>query len=271
MAATEEKKFIVFNGIKYEWLGQSTVRMTTDDGFVIYTDPILLDENPPKADLILISHHHVDHCLPEFVAPIRDEKTKLAAFHESYIKYCVQDIKGARTVKIGQTIELAGVKITGTEAYTPRGFHIKGEGCGFLIELKDQPLTSLSLAEANGLPLASHSLVKGQRIYFSGDTTNIKEMEELKNIDTAILPICDNAYAIYTEDIIKAIRIIKPKLFIPVHFTPMDEPDPVVKEGMFATKDPRFFTRKEDPQNLLPLFERTGIEIAILKKLVRLS
>lgn len=247
MAATEEKDFIVFNGIKYEWLGQSTVRMTTDDGFVIYTDPILLDENPPKADLILISHHHVDHCLPEFVAAIRDDNTKLAAFHESYIKYCVQDIKGVRTVKIGQTIELAGVKITGTEAYTPRGFHIKDEGCGFLIE------------------------IKGERVYFSGDTTNIKEMEELKNIDIAILPICDNAYAIYTEDIIKAVRIIKPKLFIPVHFTPMDEPDPVVKEGMFATKDPRFFTRKEDPQNLLPFFEGTGIEVAILKKLVRLS
>lgn len=247
MAAAEEKDFILFNGIKYEWLGQSTVRMTTDDGFVIYTDPILLDENPPKADLILISHHHVDHCLPEFVAPIRDENTKLAAFHESYIKYCVQDIKGARTVKIGQTIELAGVKITGTEAYTPRGFHIKGEGCGFLIE------------------------IKGERVYFSGDTTNIKEMGELKNIDTAILPICDNAYAIYTEDIIKAVKIIKPQLFIPVHFTPMDEPDPVVKEGMFATKDPRFFTRKEDPKSLLPFFEGTGIQVAILKKLVRLS
>jgi len=242
-----KKNFVILNSIKYEWLGQSTVRMTTDDGFVVYTDPILLDENPPKADLILISHHHVDHCLPEFVVPIRDDNTKLAAFHESYIKYCVQDIKGVRTVKIGQTIELAGVKITGTEAYTPRGFHIKGEGCGFLIELK------------------------GQRIYFAGDTTNIKEMEELKDIDCAILPICDNAYAIYTEDIIKAVKIIKPKLFIPVHFTPMDEPDPVVKEGMFATKDPRFFTRKEDPESLLPLFEGTGIQVAILKKLVRLS
>ena len=114
----EKKNFVIFNNIKYEWLGQSTMRMTTDDGFVIYTDPILLDENPPKADLILITHHHVDHCLPEFVSPIRNENTKLAAFHESYIKYCVQDIKGVRTVKIGQTIELAGVQITGTEAYT---------------------------------------------------------------------------------------------------------------------------------------------------------
>ena len=247
MAATEEKGFVLLNNIKYEWLGQSTMRITTDDGFVIYTDPVLLDENPPKADLILITHHHVDHCLPEFVVPIRNDKTKLAAFHESYIKYCAQDIKGVRTVKIGQTIELAGVKITGIEAYTQRGFHMKGEGCGFLIEYK------------------------GQRIYFAGDTTNIKEMEELKVIDTAILPICDNIYAISTEEIIKAVKIIRPKLFIPVHFTPVDEPDPVVKEGMFATKDPRFFTRKQDPKNLLPLFEGSGIQVAILRKLVRFS
>jgi L-ascorbate metabolism protein UlaG (beta-lactamase superfamily) len=221
--------------------------MTTDDGFVIYTDPVLLDENPPKADLILITHHHVDHCLPEFVVPIRNDKTKLAAFHESYIKYCVEDIKGVRTVKIGQTIELVEVKITGIEAYTQKGFHMKGEGCGFLIEYK------------------------GQRIYFAGDTTNIKEMEGLKGIDAAILPICDNIYAISTEEIVKAVKVIKPKLFIPVHFTPIDEPDPVVKEGMFATKDPRFFTRKEDPKILLPLFEGTGIEVAILKKLVKLT
>ena len=247
MAATEEKGFVLLNNIKYEWLGQSTMRMITDDGFVIYTDPVLLDENPPKADLILITHHHVDHCLPEFVVPIRNDKTKLAAFHESYIKYCVEDIKGVRTIKIGQTIELAGVKITGIEAYTQRGFHMKGEGCGFLIEYK------------------------GQRIYFAGDTTNIKEMEELKDIDVAILPICDNIYAISTEEIVKAVKIIRPKLFIPVHFTPIDEPDPVVKEGMFATKDPRFFTRKEDPQKLLLLFEGSGIQVAILRKLVRLA
>lgn len=242
---TEAEEFIILGGIRYEWLGQSTVRMTTDDGFVIYTDPVLLDENPPKADLIIITHHHVDHCLPEFVAPIRNEKTKLAAFHESYIKYCAQDIKGVRTVKIGQTIELAGVKITGIEAYAARGFHIKGEGCGFLIE------------------------IKGQRVYFSGDTAKIKEMDELKDIDCAMLPLCDNIYAIQPEEIIKAVKIIRPKLFIPVHFTPMDEPEPAVQEGMFATKDPRFFTRKEDPKKLLPFFEETGIELAILKKLAK--
>ncbi|MBI5827538.1 MAG: MBL fold metallo-hydrolase [Deltaproteobacteria bacterium] len=188
------KDHIIFNGIKYEWLAQSGLRMTTDDGFVIYTDPIMLDPDPPKAGLILISHHHVDHCLPEFVAAIRDENTRLVAFHESYVKYCAQDIKGVRTVKTGQTIELAGVGITGTEAYTRRGFHMRGEGCGFVIELR------------------------GQRIYFSGDTAGIKEMEALGAIDVAILPIADNTYTIDIHDAANAVRTIKPKLFIPVHY-----------------------------------------------------
>lgn len=233
---------ISFNDITCEWLGQSTVRMTTEDSFVVYTDPVFLDYNPPKASLILISHHHVDHCLPECVTPIRDDNTRLAAFHDSYIKYCAKDIKGVRTVKAGETIELAGVKITGVEAYTRRGFHMKGEGCGFLIELK------------------------GQRIYFSGDTGRIPEMEVLKDIDTAIVSICDNTYAIDTGEIVEALKAMRPGLFIPVHFTPPDEPEPEIVADMFFSKDARFFTRKEDPEKLLRHFEGTGIKVALLKK-----
>ena len=238
---------IEYNGIKYEWLGHSSVRITPEDGKVIYTDPVLLDDNPPQADLILITHHHVDHCLPEYVAAIRTDKTKVAAFHESYLKYCVQDIKAVRTVRVGQTVSFGPVSVTGVEAYTKRGFHIKGEGCGFLLE------------------------VSGQRIYFSGDTARIPEMKALGHVDAAIMPISDNAYAISLEDIVEAVKDIGPEVFIPVHFTPMDEPDPVIKEPFFSTKDPRFFTRKEDPERLIGLLEGTGIRLALLKKLGRQS
>ena len=206
-------------------------------------DPVFLDPAPPKAGLILITHHHVDHCLPEFVAPIRDEKTRIAAFHASYIKYCVEDIKGARTVKIGQTIEIAGVSVTGVEAYAPRGFHMKGEGCGFLVEMR------------------------GQRIYFSGDTARVPEIEGLKGIDVAIMAVCDNAYAIDTAEIVKAVKTISPEVFIPVHFTPEDEPEPQIEAGLLFSKDPRFFTRRFDPLGLPPMFEGTGIRVVPLKKL----
>ncbi|MBI2400643.1 MAG: MBL fold metallo-hydrolase [Deltaproteobacteria bacterium] len=233
---------ITLDKIKYEWLGQSCVRVLAP-GTVLYTDPVILDENPPEADLILITHHHVDHCLPEFITPIRNEKTKLAAFHESYVKYCAQDIKGVRTVKVGQTIELAVAMITGTEAYTKRGFHIKGEGCGFLIELS------------------------GQRIYFSGDTSRIPEMSGLGKVDVAIMPIADNAYAIDMKDIAEAVREMNPRLFIPVHYTPADESEPKITGEMFFSKDPSFFTKKEDPGKFASLLEGSGVKVAVLRKL----
>ncbi|MFQ5735404.1 MAG: MBL fold metallo-hydrolase [Thermodesulfobacteriota bacterium] len=238
-----ENESVTFRGFRYEWLGQSTMRITAPSGLVIYTDPVMLDAGPPVADLILVTHHHVDHCLPEFITPIRGDATRVAAFHASYIQYCVHDIKGVRTVKIGQRVDLGGVTVTGVEAYTKRGFHSRGEGCGFIIG------------------------VEGQRIYFAGDTARIPEMEEAAGVDVAILPICDNTYTIDPADMAQAVKEIGPGLFIPVHFTPVHEPDPETKEGMLFSKDPRFFTRKEDPRGLVPLLEGTGIEVALLKKL----
>lgn len=233
---------ITLDKIKYEWLGQSCMRISAA-GTVLYTDPVILDKDPAPADLILITHHHVDHCLPEFVTPIRTDRTKLAAFHESYVKYCARDIKGVRTVKVGQTIELGAAIITGVEAYTKRGFHIKGEGCGFLIELS------------------------GQRIYFSGDTSRIPEMSGLGKLDVAIMPIADNACAIEMKDIAAAVRELKPRLFIPVHYTPVGEPEPQITADMFFSKDPAFYTKKEDPGKLAALLEGSGVELAILDKL----
>lgn len=233
----EMKESVTHEGFKYEWLGQSTVRVTTPSGFVIYTDPVMLDEAPPKAGLILITHHHVDHCLPEFVVPLRDEQTKLGAFHASYIAHCVQEIKGVRTIRVGQAV------VTGVEAYATRGFHMKGEGCGFLIE------------------------IEGQRIYFAGDTARIPEMDALGTVDVAILPIADNIHAIDAVEMAGAALAMGASLFVPVHFTPGAEGEPEIHEGEFFSKDARFFTSPADPASLAPIFESTGTTLALLKKL----
>ena len=55
------------------WLGHDTFRI--ENGKIIYADPIKLKGRPPKADLILITHDHFDHCSPDDVAKLAKEDT----------------------------------------------------------------------------------------------------------------------------------------------------------------------------------------------------
>lgn len=92
-------------------------------------------------------------------------------------------------------------------------------------------------------------------------------MSGLSKVDVAIMPIADNAYAIDMKDIAEAIREMNPRLFIPVHYTPFDEPEPIITADMFFSKDPAFFTKKEDPARITSLLESSGVKVAVLRKL----
>ena len=120
---------------------------------------------------------------------------------------------------------------------------MKGEGCGFILELSQG------------------------RIYISGDTGMTEEMGGLKGIDVAILPLCDNVY-LRPSEVLRMVRAISPRVFIPVHYTPMNEPDPEIKEGVYYSKDVRFYTKREDPSRLYTAIQRMGIEMVVLRKLV---
>lgn len=55
------------------WLGHASFRIENDK--TIYIDPIKLKGSPPKADLILITHDHFDHCSPDDVAKVVKDDT----------------------------------------------------------------------------------------------------------------------------------------------------------------------------------------------------
>jgi len=61
----------------------------------------------------------------------------------------------------------------------------------------------------------------GLRIYVAGDTEDIEEMSNIKNIDIAFLP-CNQPYTMTTEQLIKAARIIRPKILFPYHYGQTD-------------------------------------------------
>ncbi|HOR42259.1 MAG TPA: MBL fold metallo-hydrolase, partial [Atribacterota bacterium] len=54
-------------------------------------------------------------------------------------------------------------------------------------------------------------------LYIAGDTENIPEMAELKEIDIAFLPM-NLPYTMTPEMVAQAAKIFKPKILYPYHF-----------------------------------------------------
>ncbi len=179
------------NGIKIEWLGHASFRITGKD-IVIYTDPYILDEDAPKADIVLVSHEHFDHKDDGNTARISKNNTVVVGPGS-----VTRDYSNSVTLKPGDETEVMGVKIKAVPAYNPsKPFHPKEkEHVGFIF------------------------VVDGVKIYHTGDTELIPEMGGLanENIDVALLPI-GGTYVMDEEQAAKAASIIKPEYVVPMHY-----------------------------------------------------
>ena len=104
----------------------------------------------------------------------------------------------------GDVRSIEGLKIEAVAAYnivhkrsdgTP--FHPKGSGNGYIITFGDK------------------------KIYVAGDTENIPEMKDLKNIDVAFLPM-NLPYTMTPEMVADAAKGFTPKILYPYHYGDTD-------------------------------------------------
>ena len=151
----------------------------------------------PKADFIFITHEHFDHLNQDALKKLTKENTQLITNH------CCAEILGYGTVMAnGDKIQLADdISVEAVPAYnTTEGhhqFHPKGRDNGFILTLD------------------------GLKIYIAGDTEDIPEMAEIKDIDIAFLP-CNQPYTMTVEQLVNAAKTIKPKVLFPYHYGQTD-------------------------------------------------
>jgi len=171
-----------------KWLGHATLLFKAEK--IIYIDPYQLKGNPQKADLILITHDHYDHLSKTDIDKIRTDETIIVV--PASLK---KSLPGTfRTINIGDTLTFGKITVEAVPSYnTNKAFHPKNaRNVGYILTINNI------------------------RYYHAGDTDIIPEMENI-NVDVAFLPV-GGTYTMTPEEAATAVRLIKPKIAVPIHY-----------------------------------------------------
>ncbi|MCD6432397.1 MBL fold metallo-hydrolase [Candidatus Bathyarchaeota archaeon] len=179
--------------VSIKWLGHASFLIKAE-GKNIYIDPYE-GEYSEKADLILVTHSHFDHCDTSKIKKIRGENTVIIAPED-----CVSKIGGnVKTLKPGEETTIGNLRVKAVEAYNykrfkapGKPFHPKGFGVGYLLT------------------------AEGKTIYHAGDTDFIPEMKNLGHVDVALLP-SGGTYTMDNAEAAEAAIAINPEVAVPMH------------------------------------------------------
>ena len=150
-----------------------------------------------KAEFVLVTHEHGDHLNDSTILVLSDEKTVLLLNKKS------RDMIGhGEVIGNGETRQLTkDILLEAVPAYntTPgrEQFHPKGNGNGYVLT------------------------IDGFRLYAAGDTEDVPEMANLKDIDLAFLPV-NQPYTMTPDQCVNAANMFKPKVLIPYHSSQTD-------------------------------------------------
>jgi L-ascorbate metabolism protein UlaG (beta-lactamase superfamily) len=167
------------------------------NGKIIYNDPVGGADkykDLPRPDLILVTDIHPDHMDAATLTGLGNAPIVAAPA----VRDALPDALKGRVTALanGQSGTVAGVPVMAVAAYntTPDRlkFHAKGRGNGYVLTLG------------------------GKHVYIAGDTEETPEMDALKNIDVAFLPM-NLPYTMTVEQAAKAVKDFKPKIVYPYH------------------------------------------------------
>lgn len=185
-----------FGDVEIKWMGNSGFLIKTKNK-VIYIDPYQISGGE-KADIILLTHPHHDHCSVEDIRKIVKENTIVVMPADCQSKVARLEVE-MRIIGAGETLDLGVVKVGAVPAYNlDKNFHSKGEGwIGYILKIGET------------------------MVYHAGDTDFIPEMQQLNKYSIkdfiALLPV-GGTYTMAAKEAADAAFVIKPKVAIPMHY-----------------------------------------------------
>lgn len=221
--------FMNIDGVEINWLGNAGFQIKSSR--VIYLDPYKVKDGLEKADYILLTHSHYDHCSVEDISKLIQPGTKILMTADCQSKILRFDVPiKYEIIEPGTEINFGDLRISTLPAYNlDKNFHPKNEDwVGYLIKTKNV------------------------MIYTAGDTDNIPELQKLtgyKQEDKKLillLPV-GGRFTMTAEEAAEVVKMIKPDVAIPMHY------------GSVAGT-------LEDAQEFKELCEEQGNKVEILEK-----
>jgi L-ascorbate metabolism protein UlaG (beta-lactamase superfamily) len=208
-----------------EWLGHSGFRIRLRRA-VVYIDPYRVSPGSPPADLILITHGHYDHFSPQDLERLSASGTRLVG-----PAAVAERVSGqVHSIAPGETLEdelVRGLHVSAVAAYNTS----KRDGDGNPFHPREAGWVGYELT------------VRGERLYHSGDTDVIPEMDGVTGVDVALLPV-SGVYVMTAQEAAEAARRIQPRVAVPMHWG----------EQVGTEEDARLFA------------ERAPVEVRIMTK-----
>ncbi len=187
-------------GVEIEFLGHDGFKISS--GKTIIIDPYQVSGNAGKADILLITHGHYDHCSIEDIKRVVGNGTAVVCPADCQSKIMDLGVSvNMQVVEVKDVLELGDVTVECVPAYNKnKDFHPKSEGwLGYVIKI------------GNVI------------IYHAGDSDFIPEMQKLSgygkhgNTFVALLPV-SGKYVMDVEEAVEAASVIGPDIVIPMHY-----------------------------------------------------
>jgi len=212
--------------MKYTFLGHACFQIDTGKEKLLF-DPFLtgngqaaVSADKVECDYILLSHAHGDHFGD---APAIAKRTGATVIAIPEVLAMMPEDCAAQPMNLGGSFKNSFGTVKMVVALHSGGA-AGGTPCGFIICFKDGPT-----------------------VYYSGDTALFGDMKlfgEQFDIDYVILPVGDN-YTMGPEDAILAVKFLKAKKLIPLHYNTW----PVIAQ---------------DPAEIKKLADKEGIAVEIV-------
>lgn len=167
---------------------------------VFYTDPVggaQAFEGKPTPDFILITDIHGDHMNAETLQALETDSIKI------FVPKAVQE-------KLPQELQASLVSLNNDDSIEHMGFTIKAIPMYNLPQSQDAMHVK---GRGNGYVIEKN----GKRLYISGDTEDIPEMRNLKDIDVALVSM-NLPYTMPVDQAAEGVLAFKPKKVIPYHY-----------------------------------------------------